>query len=566
MLGLGAALILSLHLQAPRGEVVAVKSSVDARAMTHVRMKQLHHGVPVRGGDYLAHYDARGRLVSSSQIFVDHLESIDATPSVTKEAAMAVARSYGTLHDARLVVTERAVLVWEVTVEGVTDDYRIDVDAKTGLIVQKTGLRMSERGSGRGVFGDRRDVFYTRDLGDNVMVDQSRSITIATYDGRNDTSYGGRRIFTSFSGTAWDTDHPIAPGAAVDAAYHVGVTVDFFADTLGRKRWVDGDTEIPLLVHYDRGFENAQYSPIHRSINFGDGGDQQKPLAAFLDIVAHEFTHGITADLSELSYDGESGALNEALSDIFGACVEHSVNPDDRNNWLHGEGSLKNVDGADRDFTDPHNSNPRQPAHMSELEDTSSETDHGNVHANSGIINQAAYLMTMGGTNSVSNVTVSQGIGWDKLAQLFYRLNEHHLNSHSGFKDAAGGTLDAARELGFTSSDIQSIQCAWIAVGVLEGDCDQPVMNTLADDDDDFDPNDAKKTGASKSSKENAAPSSIAPSCSASIGAGRGGPDSFQWLAAAALLAGVARARSNRRAGGTRMKCRKNRWSVADHD
>ena len=36
-----------------------------------------------------------------------------------------------------------------------------------------------------------------------------------------------------------------------------------------------------------------------------------------LDIIGHEFTHGVTGSTVGLVYSGESGAINESLSDIL---------------------------------------------------------------------------------------------------------------------------------------------------------------------------------------------------------------------------------------------------------
>jgi thermolysin len=534
--------------------VTACATPARGEPMTHVRTQRLHHGVPVLGGEQLAHYDGAGRLVSSHRKSFAGLDALDPAPSVAKDVAIATAKRAfsGQIHASRLVVTkpraaDAAILAWEITLRAPLDDVRIDVDAHTGLIARKTSLRMHERGSGTGVFGDTRAIEYTHDHGENVMVDRSHTMTIATYDADHETSFRWARVFTSPDGRSWDT-RGSASGAAVDAAYHIGLAVDFFERELDRKTWDGHEDEVSLLIHYGRDFDNAQYSPIDHSINFGDGGEQQYPLAAFLDIVAHEYTHGITQQLSGLDYDGESGALNEAISDIFGACVEHDHSPDEHRNWLHGEGSLRNqtnIDGADRDFTNPHNSSPPQPAHMSELQDPGSDTDNGYVHANSGIVNHAAYLMTVGGTNPVSNITVKNGIGWKKLALLFYQANKDYLNSHSSFEDAANATLDTARELDFSHADLQTIQCAWIAVGVLEGDCDQPIYS-LSDDDDDATDDDAasggktKSAASSKSSKsgDSAAP---APSCTASPGRGQGG-----WLFVLAGLYWLIRSRGAR--------------------
>jgi Zn-dependent metalloprotease len=46
------------------------------------------------------------------------------------------------------------------------------------------------------------------------------------------------------------------------------------------------------------------------------------PFFAALDVTAHELTHGVTYYTSNLVYKSDSGAMNEAMSDVFGATVE----------------------------------------------------------------------------------------------------------------------------------------------------------------------------------------------------------------------------------------------------
>src|SRR5262249_20265277 len=55
-----------------------------------------------------------------------------------------------------------------------------------------------------------------------------------------------------------------------------------------------------------------------------DGGGGLRSFARFLDVIAHELTHGVTQFTSDLVYRDQSGALNESFSDIFGVLI---------NNW-----------------------------------------------------------------------------------------------------------------------------------------------------------------------------------------------------------------------------------------
>jgi MYXO-CTERM domain-containing protein len=106
-----------------------------------------------------------------------------------------------------------------------------------------------------------------------------------------------------------------------------------------------------------------------------------------------------------------------------------------------------------------------QPDNMSKYNPTT--MDNGGVHINSGIPNNAAYLMTMGGTNKSSGIVVSGGIGWERAEQVWYRAATEYLGATSDFKAAAQATLSAAADLGYPESTKATIECAWIAVGVI---------------------------------------------------------------------------------------------------
>lgn len=45
-------------------------------------------------------------------------------------------------------------------------------------------------------------------------------------------------------------------------------------------------------------------------------------LTGSLDVIAHELGHGVTEDEGALEYFGQSGALNESLSDVRGSLVK----------------------------------------------------------------------------------------------------------------------------------------------------------------------------------------------------------------------------------------------------
>ena len=136
---------------------------------------------------------------------------------------------------------------------------------------------------------------------------------------------GGRVIHTAgntetLPGTvARSEGDPAVGDAAVDEAYDsAGQVLDMFADQFGR-RSVDGNGATLLItVHYGVDYDNAFWDGAQLVFGDGDGvifDRFTKPP----DVMAHEFTHGVTQFTAGLVYQDQSGALNESVSDVFAA-------------------------------------------------------------------------------------------------------------------------------------------------------------------------------------------------------------------------------------------------------
>ncbi|MBX3226000.1 MAG: M4 family metallopeptidase [Labilithrix sp.] len=480
-------------LRAPKEELRKLRADVDALSMTHVRLQQVERGVPVAGGEVLAHYDAAGRVTSVQERYVPGLASLDLTPAIDEAAASRVAieearrlvpaiaaEALELAADPVLVVLAdggvKPVLAWQIEVRsGARHGWRIGVDAKTGAIVERIDQVEDIVGSGVALDGKVRPLNYARstNTGGNVLADVTRPARIVTRDSTG-TRSATPPLFTSEDGKSWDTASATAAGAAVDAHTNMAAVTDYFAKTFARKGWDDENGAMTVLVHFEdddgTGLDNAFYSRTSNVIAFGDGKAKFKPLAGSLDITAHEYTHAVIATSSNLVYKDQSGALNESIADVFGAVVEHAIDPDPVDNWLLGEGSLRAGPQALRDLGAPEKG--KQPKHMKELVQTT--TDNGGVHINSGIPNHAAFLATMGGTNTVSKVKVNGGIGWDNLAKVWYRANATYLTTSSDFAAMAKATLLAAADLKLTPAEVDALDCAWKAVGVTQGECAAP--------------------------------------------------------------------------------------------
>lgn len=477
----------------------------DALGMTHLRLQQFERGIPVQGAEMMAHYDARGSLRILDSTYAYDLDRLDVEPTLGASDAERIAE-----HDFKALVgvstaeiDTKPELVIHVPRDGEGGSpvlvYHLDfrtpedpgvwmdyvVDAKTGAVVRKYNKVMSLTGSGKDLLGLDKTFEITKTDDHFSLVDTTRSAGgIATYDAKNRGQLlggiyvGGSANLPGDLITAPSEIGPWDP-AAIDANVHAGITYDFYKKSFNRKGILDDDGKIVSTVHVLQKWCNAQWAQYDgKQMLYGDGdGTHWLPFSADLSVVAHELTHGVTFNTSNLNYIGETGALNESISDIFGSLVHYSYFHDDAQSWMLGAGLLSVLHRGKtlRNIAHPHDALSPQPAHMSEykqpLDGINTFLDLGGVHTNSGIPNNAFYLMTAGGTNDVSKIEVKSGIGRLKAAQIWYRTNVHYLTSTSGFAAAADANLAAANDLGFTENQKNIIECAWIAVGVKKGTC-----------------------------------------------------------------------------------------------
>jgi Zn-dependent metalloprotease len=166
-----------------------------------------------------------------------------------------------------------------------------------------------------------------------------------------------------------------------------------------------------------------------------------KSLASSLDTVAHELFHGVTGHTARLVYQGETGALNESYSDIFGTIISNHAEPDIAKwNWLIGDGISSAIEAV-RDMRDP--TRFQQPKLMQDFRvfPLTRSGDAGGVHYNSGIHNFAAYNV-MSAKNRRAFVFKP-----DELAAMFYVALTQQLSRLSTFADSRRGVVLATRSL-----------------------------------------------------------------------------------------------------------------------
>jgi bacillolysin len=401
--------------------------------------------------------------------------------------------------DHRLAFTGVAVAGHTVT--------RIFVDANSGaeLLRYSDIHTQAAIGSGKGVLGDLKKLSVMQLAGIFVTSDQHRPPVVTTYDMRDNIDHTVDVIFDGTplvaSDLASDSDNDWNDPVAVDAHAHIGWTYDYFFKRHGRRGLDDRDRPILALINgvsqqgalslppellgdfVLNAFWCGSCGPGGIGVMyFGNGiptpyvldtGQNWGYLAGSLDVVAHELTHGITDSSSRLEYLNESGALNEAFSDIMGTAVEYFHQPIGTGrgeaDWIIGEDTVRSLYGVQHGIRSL--SNPGAfgyPDHYS-LRYTGSE-DNGGVHVNSGIASHAFYLAVVGGMNRTSNLRV-QGVGIDNREQIekaFYRAFVFMLPATATFSTARAATIQAARDLyGEGSAPERAITQAWTAVGVF---------------------------------------------------------------------------------------------------
>jgi Zn-dependent metalloprotease len=259
---------------------------------------------------------------------------------------------------------------------------------------------------------------------------------------------------------------PDTSDIAVNEAYkYAGNTYDFYMNAYQRSS-VDGKgLRLDSSVHYGQEFDNAFWDG--QQMVYGDGDKTVfNRFTMCLDVIGHELTHGVTQYTAGLTYEGQSGALNESMSDVFGSLVKQMTlgQTADQADWLIGAGLLvSSVGPALRSMKAPGTAydspllggKDPQPADMADYLDTSE--DNGGVHINSGIPNHAFYLTAM----------KIGGNAWEKAGKIWYVTLTQTLQPTSNFQDAANKTYAVAGELfGSGSPEQEAVQAGWDAVGI----------------------------------------------------------------------------------------------------
>ncbi|HMB81819.1 MAG TPA: M4 family metallopeptidase [Vicinamibacterales bacterium] len=472
----------------------------------HERFDQYLRGVRIVGGD-LTRQTAPDGTVSLFGTLHDDL-TLDLTPALSVDAArVAIATAVG---------GEPSGGAPELVVLPLSDGYHLAyggqafagvellnvfVDARTGALLQQYSDFINEVGHGKGAYGDDKKVSAKSLSGTFVADDPLRPAAVTTYDMKGNltrTLNALNRVTTlATADIASDSDNDWTDSTVVDAHVYGGWYYDFIAKRFARHGLDDHDLRMAMITHpvriQDIGtatdavigqyYLNAFFCPTcladgRGAMVFGEGAPRGtiyqnidvKPFSAALDVVAHELTHGVTANSARLNgfVYSEAGALNEAFSDMFGVATSFFYQ-------APGNGALQASYVIGKDLSVPSGSFPirslSNPLVNGDPDHYSLRFIGGDPHYNSTIASHAYYLAIEGGTDRTSGRSV-QGVGAanrEQIEKTFFRALTALMPSSSTFALTRVATIQAARDLYGVGGVVErAITQAWDAVGVQE--------------------------------------------------------------------------------------------------
>jgi Zn-dependent metalloprotease len=237
---------------------------------------------------------------------------------------------------------------------------------------------------------------------------------------------------------------------------------DFWHENFARESFDAKSAVVKYYANYGKNYDNAFWDGENLMFGLGDPS-YFNPFGRFIDVQGHELGHAIIQYEADLIYEGQSGALNEHVADVFGITVKHWTEGNDVNtgSWLIGQGLWKPRQGSNyralRDMASPGTAFPGddQPAHMSEF--YSGQEDNGGVHINSGIPNKAFYLLS----------TRLGGNSWDKPLKMWYQTikDQRVTGQRTDFLSFAVATYNVAKKK-YDEATANLVRDCWGQVGL----------------------------------------------------------------------------------------------------
>ncbi len=509
---------------------IRIKSENDKKGFLHEKFQQYYQGIKVEFATYSLHSKS-GRLESISGEYYS-LEGVKIQPTLSKNEAFNKAlenigaKSYlwDSPADAAIIAYKRPV--GELVLLPVVDEdangniieeihlaYKFDIYAtnpisrgdiyidatsgeslfynaiikhlgehshairknQTSIVENQKKSNIFSAGNAETRYSGNQSIETSLKVGKFVLLDGSRGSGVNTYNLKNGTNYNNAVDFEDGDNnwTAVEYDNSKKDNGALDAHWGAEMTYDYWKNVHDRNSYNNSGASIRSYVHYSSNYDNAFWNGS--VMTYGDGSGTYFDILTSLDVAGHEIGHAVCTYTANLAYQKESGALNESLSDIWGACVEYyATQGQGKDTWLIGEDIERRFGHAALRSM----SNPKSEGQPDTYEGAywvsqkrcrpSNINDYCGVHTNSGVLNHWFYILTAGksGTNDKGDTYNVNGIGIDKAAQITFAM-ENYMNSNSTYTSARTYGIQAAKDLyGAYSAEEIAVTNAFYAVGV----------------------------------------------------------------------------------------------------
>lgn len=301
----------------------------------------------------------------------------------------------------------------------------------------------------------------------NLSIDANGTLVAEVSDAPNRTIRDAKNTQTLPGDVVRTEDDPAVADESVNEAFDgLGATFELLLAAFERNSLNDAGAPLNATVHYGTDYDNAFWDG--ERMVFGDGdGEVFLGFTRSLSVIGHELAHGLVQFTANLEYQGQPGALNESIADVFGALTEQyaEVQTADQASWLIGSGiftdevqgvALRSMIEPGTAYDDDELGKDPQPAHMRDFVNTTE--DNGGVHINSGIPNRAFALTAL----------ALGGHAWESAGLIWYRALTGDLSSKASFEEFAVATEAAAvAEFGDDSAEFAAVRESWLSVGVF---------------------------------------------------------------------------------------------------
>ncbi|TQV89736.1 M4 family metallopeptidase [Aliikangiella coralliicola] len=429
---------------------------VDSLGKSHTHFSQTINGLKVYGSSLIIHSETSVSSINSSNTTgnvyaISGTLAVDSSPSITTALASSNDGGQSAINAASLLgdVDGQPELAYVYLPESGTAKLAWKLDVKY-----------------QSANGFEHDIVFidahtNQELTRHPQVHRAKVYKTYTMDNQayNSGAAPGRLLCS--------TGQSCSDASAQRAHSGASTVYDYYQSRHGRDGINNNGMTMTSSVHTGSRWNNAVW--YQNQMFYGDGdGNTFGDLTGDFDIIAHELTHGVTQFTAGLIYRNESGALNEAMSDIIGVSAEAYKNGTSSPAWLLGDGAYTpNTPGDALRYMDDPTKDGRSRDYYPDRYQGSQ--DNGGVHWNSGIANLAYSLLVDGGTHPKGKTTAQvPSIGVAKAEKIFYRALTTYFNQSTNFAAARTGTAQAAQDL-YGATEKAAVETAWCAVGV--GEC-----------------------------------------------------------------------------------------------